>query len=181
MPLSDDPLLGDYLDECIERRRSQVRPTTLDGYRSAVRNHLRPRLGAVRLSGLDRREIERVYGRLLASGGRDGRPLSPRTVQHLHAILHRTLEDARLDGLVERNPAEHVRTPRRHAGTVEVDDDLRVWTAEQAARFLEAVCEHPLRALWHVALGTGHDAASWSVCDGRTWTWQPPRSPSAAR
>ncbi len=155
MEPDDDPLLGDYLDEWLERRRSQLRPTTLHGYRQTVDCYLRPHLGDEPLSGLDRRRLERLYARLLRSGGVNGKPLSPRTVQLTHAILHRALKDAQLDGLLERNPAALARTPKRDPHAVEADDDLQVWTAQEATRFLDLVDDHPWRVLWHLALGTG--------------------------
>ncbi len=76
-------------------------------------------------------------------------------MQYAHAVLHRALKDAQLDGLLERNPAELARRPRRDPSAVEVDDGLQVWTAAEAARFLALVDDHPWRLLWHLALGTG--------------------------
>jgi integrase len=40
-------------------------------------------------------------------------------------------------------------------GEVELDEIPAVWTPAQAARFLAFVDGHELRALWHLALGTG--------------------------
>ena len=151
----DDPLLGDYLSEWLGRRRAQLRPTTLRGYRQTVRCYLRPRLGQHRLSTLDRRQLERHYAWLLEHGGRGGRPLSPRTVQLAHAVLHRALRDAQLDGLLAQNPAALARTPRRDPYADEVDDGVQVWTAATARRFLDLVDDHPWRLLWHLAVGTG--------------------------
>ena len=151
----DDPRLADYLDEWLARRRTQLRPTTLRGYRQTINCYVRPWLGGSRLSELDRRGLERHYAMLLDRGGRAGRPLSPRTVQLTHAVLHRALKDALLDGLLERNPAELARTPRRDPYATEADESLHVWTAAQARRFLDLVADHPWRVLWHLALGTG--------------------------
>lgn len=155
MEPSDDPLLGDYLQEWLERRRSQLRPTTLRCYRQAVRSYVLPHLGEQRLSQLDRVLLEEVYADLLEAGGLHGKPLSVRTVRLAHKVLHRALRDAVVDGLLERNPSELARVPKRDPEEVEVDDELQVWTAAQVVRFLELVDEHPLRALWHLAIGTG--------------------------
>lgn len=155
-PLSaEDQLVGEYLDEWLERRSTQLRPTSLRGYRNAIRRYLTPRIGAVSLQALDRRTIERLYAQLLVSGGRDGRSLSPRTVSFVHAILHGALEDAVLDDLLEVNPASHARRPTRDPNETEVDEDLHIWTLEQAAHFLDEVDDHPWRAVWHLAVGTG--------------------------
>lgn len=99
--------------------------------------------------------LELAYAKLLAQGGRGGRPLAPKTVQYCHGVLRRALEDALLDGLIDANPARTARPPRHDPGDDEFDDDLQVWTGEQAAAFLAFVDEDPLRALWHLALGSG--------------------------
>lgn len=155
MELDDDPPLGAYLDEWLDRRRSQLRPTTLHCYRTTAERYLRPQLGEVVLSQLDRRMLEHCYRQLLQAGGHKGRPLSPRTVQLTHAVLHGALEDARVDGLLDANPAALARPPRRAPGEVELDDDLHVWSAAEVGRFLDAVDDHPLRGVWHLAIGTG--------------------------
>lgn len=151
----EEPLLGEYLDEWLARRATQLRPTSLRGYRNAIRRYLAPTIGALPMSALDRRTIERLYVQLLTSGGRKGRPLSPNTVSFIHAILHGALEDAVLDDLLEVNPASHARRPTRDPRETEVDEDLHIWTIEQAAHFLDAVDDHPWRAVWHLAVGTG--------------------------
>ena len=112
-------------------------------------------LGEVQLRELDRHILERTYARLLASGGRSGRPLSTKTVQYCHGVLRRALEDAVLDGLLETNPARIARPPRRAPDDDEFDDDLQVWTGAQAVDVLAFVDDDPLQALWHLALGTG--------------------------
>jgi integrase len=40
-----DPLVSEYLQEWLERRATQLRPTTLHGYRQAVHSYLLPHLG----------------------------------------------------------------------------------------------------------------------------------------
>ncbi|MFT6803641.1 MAG: integrase [Nitriliruptoraceae bacterium] len=150
-----DPLVSEYLEEWLERRATQLRPTTLHCYRQAVHSYLLPHLGDRHLSELDRRMLEAVYAQLLASGGMRGKPLSPRTVQLAHAVLHRALRDAQLDDLMDRNPAELARTPKRDPYAIDVRTGLQVWTVQQARRFLDLVEDHRWRALWHLALGTG--------------------------
>lgn len=126
------------------------------GYRSTAENYLKPSLRHARLSSLDRRRIEDLYAGLLRSGGRQGRSLSPSTIAHVHTVLNGALQDAVLDGLLEVNPANRARRPQRDPRENEIDEgDLRVWTVEQAARFLDGVDDHPHRALWHLAIGTG--------------------------
>lgn len=150
-----DLLLDDYLEEWLERRRSHIRPTTHAGYRQAISSYVLPSLAGTQLVDIDRRTLERLYARLLARGGQGGKPLSPRTVQLTHAVLHRALADAQLDGLLDDNPAAIARPPRRDPTETVADDDLHIWTPEQVAAFLTGIDDHPLRAVWHVAVGTG--------------------------
>ena len=154
--MADDAMrLDAYLDEWLDRHRAHVRPATHKSYRQVVRAYLRPHLGDRRLVDLDTDTIDALYTDLLARGGVRGKPLSVRSVRYTHAVLRRALEDALLDGLVSHNAAANACPPRPQAVLDEVDDDLHVWTAEQARRFLDEVDDDPHRAVWHLALGTG--------------------------
>lgn len=113
MEHDDDPPLVAYLAEWLERRRSQLRPTTRRCYRQAVNSYIVPHLGDMRLSQLDRVLLEEVYNDLLVAGGLHGKPLSVRTVKLAHKVLHRALRDAVVDGLLKANPADLARTPKR--------------------------------------------------------------------
>lgn len=149
------PLLGEYLDEWLASRRTQLRPTTIAGYRRAIDDYLRPHLGSRRLSELDRRMLEGVYFRLLSAGGQHGGSLSPRTVESAHNILRAAMSDAQEDRLVGSNPAANAVPPKLDPYDVEVEDKRKTWTIEEVAQFLKAVDGHRWRALWHLAIGTG--------------------------
>ena len=151
----DVPRLGAYLDEWLERQATRLRPSTLKSYRQLVGAYLQPHLGDLALDELDRRLLEDVYARLLHRGGVNGKPLSVRSVEYVHVVLGRALQDAVLDGWIATNPARAARPPRYDPTAVELDDEPEVWTLAQAARFLAFVDDHPWRTLWHLAIGTG--------------------------
>jgi integrase len=117
---------------------SQVRATTLGGYRHNVRAYIVPRLGDIPLQRLTTARVGAFYGDLVASGGKGGRPLSPKTVRYVHTTLRRALRDAMADGLVVRNVAAQARPPR--ARRVE----MHTWTAAEVGAFLASVCEDRL-------------------------------------
>ena len=154
-PYDDGPLLGDYLDEWLARRAVRLRPSSYKSYRQLIGCYLKPHLGGIALGHLDRRRLENLYGFLITQGGQGGKSLAVRTVKYVHMVLGRALEDAVLDGLLERNPARSAHPPEHHPDVTELPDETAVWTTEDAARFLTFVDDHPLRAVWHLAVGTG--------------------------
>jgi integrase len=135
--------VGAYLTELwLPSMASQVRATTLGGYRHNVRAYIVPRLGDIPLQRLSTARVGAFYGELVASGGQKGRPLSPKTVRYVHTTLRRALRDAVADGLVVRNVAAQARPPR--ARRVE----MHTWTAAEVGAFLASVSEDRLYAAW---------------------------------
>ena len=149
------PLLGDYLDEWLARRAGRLRPSSFKSYRQLIGCYLKPHLGDVPLHRLDRRRLDNLYGFLIMQGGQGGKSLAVRTVKYVHTVLGRALEDAVLDGLLDRNPARLAHPPEHHPEVTELPDDTTVWTTQDAARFLRFVDDHHWRAVWHLAVGTG--------------------------
>jgi integrase len=135
--------VGAYLTEVwLPSMASQVRATTLGGYRHNVRAYLVPRLGDIPLQRLTAARVGAFYGELVASGGQGGRPLSPKTVRYVHTTLRRALRDAVADGLMVRNVAAQARPPRAHRV------EMRTWTAVEVGTFLASVREDRLYAAW---------------------------------
>lgn len=148
--------VGAYLAEWLEVQRHRLQPTTLKSYTGNVDRYLAPHIGDVALADLDVRQLERLYADLMSRGGDGGRPLSRRTVEYAAATLRSALNDAVRTGLLDRNPASLARPPRIDpTSPTEGDEELQVWTAEEARRFLEQIRGDRLRDLWVVALGTG--------------------------
>jgi integrase len=144
-PVGNDKLtvgkyLQDWLDGC---KPPTLEFSTWNGYEQFVRLHLTPAIGSVRLSQLSPQQLQKLYASKLADGK------SSTTVRHLHACLHKALEEALRFGVVQRNVASLVKAPpfRKHP--------MRVYTPEQARVFLEAAKGHRLEAIFVVALNTG--------------------------
>jgi integrase len=141
--------LGAFLDIWIDGARHELAVTSWTGYRDMVRRWIKPHLGGKRLVELTPMEIKAWHGALLDHGGVGGRPLSVRSVQYAHRVLHRALADAVRWNLIPVNPASGARAPR--VKPVE----LTVWTSDEAAMFLRHVSDVRLAALWILALHTG--------------------------
>ncbi len=142
--------VGEWLTGWVEGLATSVRPATLESYRDVVSGHLVPRIGTLGLTELSPEHVSRLMAELLASGRRDTEGgLSARTARYAHALLKRSLGDARRRGLVGTNAAELVPPPRvrRH--------ELRTWSAEELRAFLDSVKTDPLYAAWVLLATTG--------------------------
>lgn len=83
-----------------------VRPNSAENYRVAIRCHIDPSIGAVRLAKLSPEHVERMM-RDLADRG-----LRPSTVRYARAVLRRALTTAERHGRVTRNAAALAEGPR---------------------------------------------------------------------
>ncbi|MGH8873896.1 MAG: tyrosine-type recombinase/integrase [Acidimicrobiia bacterium] len=126
---------------------------TVSWYRGAVRGHIVPCLGALRLRQLTPEVLAEFYADRLRRGRLDGQGgLSATSVRRLHVTLHRALAKAVRDGLLVRNPASLVDDKPR-ADTP--DPTERVWGGRQLEAFLEYVAEDRLYAAWRLTAWTG--------------------------
>jgi integrase len=148
--------VGAYLsDEWLPAIRSSVRPSTHASYSMIVRTRIVPRLGGVALQALTPAMLNGMHGELLAAGGRDGRPLSARSVRLTHATIRKALADAARWGLLGRNVADLADPPSADAERRSRRAAMETWSAEQLRAFLGHVAEDRLAALWHLAATTG--------------------------
>lgn len=86
---------------------------------------------------------------LLRHGGKDGKGLSPRTVQYVRAVLRKALNQALKWGRVPRNVALLVDPPTA------TKPQIKPLTPEQGRKLLDAARGHRLEALYRVALSLG--------------------------
>ena len=106
----------------------------------------------MQLQNLNAAQINAQYAKLLASGRVHGSGgLSPNTVHHVHAVLHRALRDAVKWGYLQSNVASFAEPPRASAQHRE----LAVWSEEQLHAFLDSVRYDRLYPLWRFCAMTG--------------------------
>jgi integrase len=122
---------------------------THERYCGLAEQQIIPHLGALALQKLRPAHVADWHQKLLASGGRDGRPLSPRTVGHAHRVLHRVLERALKSELIARNAAHTIEPPKVEHVEVEA------LKADQIAPLLDALQGHWLEPIAVLALGSG--------------------------
>ncbi len=135
--------VGDYLDRWLEAAKGSVRPRTWQRSEEVVRLHLKPTVGHHRLEKLNAMQVQALYAQKLQEG------LSDRTVEIVHATLHKALRQAVRWLLVPRNVAEAVTPPRQGRS------EIAPLSREQARILLEAARGDRLEAFWVLAVTTG--------------------------
>src|SRR5215218_501553 len=99
--------VGEYLDSwLIGSVRGSVRQSTFDRYESAVRLHIKPALGRLKLKKLTPAHVQGFYQDRLDAG------LAPASVNKLHVILHKALSQAMEWNMIPRNVAALAKAPQ---------------------------------------------------------------------
>lgn len=102
---STDSTVAFLLDEWLRLQEAQrLSPTTLASRISYCDHHIKPTLGPRRVRDITARDLDRLYSDI-------GTKLSPRTVRHIHATVHRALEQAVRWGWVDKNVADLASPP----------------------------------------------------------------------
>ncbi|MDP9440017.1 MAG: site-specific integrase [Actinomycetota bacterium] len=136
--------VGEYLDSWLEGVvRGSVRRSTYERYEVAVRVHIKPALGRLKLGKLTPARVQSFYRGKLDEG------CAPASVNKLHVTLHKALDQAVKWHMVPGNVAEVVRAPRP------APEEMRTLSAEEARRLLEAARGDKLEALFVLAVTTG--------------------------
>lgn len=119
--LSANISLAEYLNQWLTSIKPNLRPKTWLQYEGIINNHLSPYLGRVKLIDLKPATLQALYTKKLEEGR------GSRTVQLVHAVLHRSLGMAEKQGLIGRNPASKVEKPtiKRKEMAVLSDGEIR--------------------------------------------------------
>ncbi len=137
-----------FIEQWLVHVETVRKPTTLAFYQEKA-GYVLPRLGRMRIDRIDGVTLDGLYADLLASGGRGGRPLSPRTVMHVHRVLRTAFAYAVKKGMLAVNPCETADAPRVGQGTP------KVWGVPEVQQFLMAIHNHRLEAAYVLAAKTG--------------------------
>ncbi|MGI6102914.1 MAG: tyrosine-type recombinase/integrase [Bacillota bacterium] len=141
--------LGEYLEEWLQIKEPTLSPTTMAWYTFVVFKHIIPEIGHLPINELTPRHLLKMYSDKLRPrpGGR--KQLSQSSVRCIHRVLHAALSQAVRLQIIATNPCAAVDPPKSSRRAP------RYWRPEEAARFLDAIRDDRLFALFHLALGTG--------------------------
>jgi integrase len=133
-----------YLEKWLRNKRKQIKPTTFDNYTRMVKNHIVPGLGHIKLEKLNRIHLKNFYNDL-----DEEKQLAPASIKKVHAIVRSSLSDAVEDGILSKNIASGIKTPRIGPSAI------KVWDEVQLSQFLNVIKEDPLYIAFHLPATTG--------------------------
>lgn len=132
--------VGQWLDIWQRDYLGSLKPCTVRTYDIAIRNHIRPALGAIRLTDLHPHTVQ---------GFINGLELAPSSVRLVYQVLHTAMEKAVKLDYIPKNPTGGCELPRRDRKEIHPLDD------QQLGALLAAAKGHLLEQLITVALFTG--------------------------
>jgi integrase len=133
--------VGQYLNNWLTGIKGTVRQRTWERYEQFVRVHLVPAFGGIKLGNLTRAHLKTLYA--------SKTDLSPTTIRHLHAAIHKALDEAVADNLIPRNVATNIKLPKMRK------KEIHPLNSDQAKAFLEAARGDRYEALYVLAIHYG--------------------------
>lgn len=137
--------VGQWLEAWLAEYTSDVKPYTKRAYATNIKNHITPALGALRLEKLTPLQVQKFYNACMQGE----KKLKPKTVKNIHGVLHSSLKQAVMNGMIRSNPTESCTLPRIERMEIQPFDD------EAEKSFLRAIEGDKYERLFIVDLYTG--------------------------
>ena len=142
--------VGEWLDIWVTEYLGNAKPHTRKSYEGVIKNHIKPAIGAVKLTSLTRVQVQKMINGLRSTKQTSlGDKVNPKTAKNVHGVLHSALSQAILCGYLNTNPADRTVLPKRSKAEIQVLDN------EQLPAFLKAIEGHPFQYLYQIDLFTG--------------------------
>lgn len=136
--------VADFMDRYLsEVATHTLRPATYASYKDQIENHIKPRLGDIKITSLRPDHLQRMYSDLLNKG------LSKGSVKKTHAVVRKSLGIALKWGLVGRNVALAVSPP------APTPFEIKPLTVGEAKKLLKVLEGDRLYAFYVLLLTTG--------------------------
>ena len=151
----DKTTVSQWLDTWMETFCAvKVKPLTFSSYAVAIKNHIKPSLGALRLQAVRGIHVQKLYNSMAAAG------LSAKTVKNVAAILHKAFSVAVKQGIMQANPCDAAELPKA------AHKEITPLTDAEIPLFLEAIKGHPFGGAYALCLFAGLREGE---CLGLSW------------
>lgn len=136
--------VGAWVQEWLDTyAANSVKPYTLSTYRLILKNHIKPRMGAMKLQAVRGNHVQKFYNDLTASG------LTGKTVKNISSVLHKSLDRAVKLGYIAANPCNAADLPKVK------NKEIHPLTDAEIPLFLKAIDTSPMRNAFAVCLYCG--------------------------
>ena len=140
-----------YLEEWLVDKKPDIEATTYAGYERWIKHLKRTALAKLAIDRINAEDLERAYRYLSEKPAGRGKPLSPVSIRHCHALLQNVFNDAVRLGKLAVNPALSAKPPRGQSPVRGIPN------AMQISALLEDFTTHnpPMADLALLLIGTG--------------------------
>lgn len=135
-----------WLDVWMAEYNNHTAAASVKTYNSHIKNHIKPGLGALKLQKLSIPDVQRFCNDLCQ---RKEKPLASKTVNVIHGVLHKALDQAAELGYIRVNPSDRTKLPRIVKPEIKPLDDNDIKS------LLAAIEENRFRNIFITALFTG--------------------------
>lgn len=107
--------VASYMTSWLAGRENSIEYNTLKKYRWMTQHHVIPNIGGIELVKLAPQHLQELYTTLLTKvspTSKTGKPLSKRSVLHVHNMIHMALEQAVKWCMIQRNVSDVVKPPK---------------------------------------------------------------------
>ena len=140
--------VGQWLDIWVETYTINCKTRTKNTYKSDIRLHIKPAMGAIPLEALNAHTIQTFYNDLVQGKAKDN-PLSSKTVRGVHGVLHKALKQAVMNGYLRSNPTDSCTLPRR------IKPEIKPLAEQEVAAFLKEIEGQRFEDIFITALFSG--------------------------
>lgn len=130
------------------RYLTNAKPLTVATYESRYQNHIKPYIGDKLLTDSDVDCLQILYNTLY-EGANFKKGLSPKTLKDIHGILHKSLEQARVNRYISINPTEGCVLPRV------IRREIHPLTDDEIKQFLQKAQNNKYADIFVFTLFTG--------------------------
>lgn len=130
--LDKEMSFGNWLNYWFENYvKRTVKQSTAVSYYGYINSHIVPEIGVYKLSELNTDVLQRFFNEQNDSGSLKGGGLSPKTLQNMNRMIHKSMEKAIDLELLPKNYAKYVELPKRE------EPEMRVLTISEYNKLLE--------------------------------------------
>lgn len=152
---TDKTTVSEWLNTWMETFcKAKLKPLTYSSYEVAIRRHIKPAIGALRLQAVRGVHVQKMYNSMSDVG------LSPKTIKNAAAILHKAFSVAMKQGMVHVNPCDAAELPKAQR------KEIKPLTDAEIPLFLAAIESSSLKNAYALCLFAGLREGE---CLGLSW------------